>query len=334
MAPKGTLAVYWASGCGGCEVAVANLHERLLDLIGLMDLVFCPCLVDTKIRDVEAMPDGHIDVTLFNGAIRTDENAHMAQLMRRKSKILIAYGACSVSGGIPALANLHSRADHLATVYQTSPSTANPASTLPGERTMVPEGALQLPAFHERVGRLADGVRVDYFMPGCPPESDQLWNAVSALLSGPAPAPGAIVGAGTSSVCDQCARTRTGAPLDGFKRVYDVQADGTTCLLEQGMLCMGLATRDGCGALCPQVNMPCNGCYGAPDGVLDQGAKMVAALGSRLDIAPLKGLSEEAIERHVDRRLAAMPDGAGPFYKFTLASSLLGGRQPAGTEVR
>src|SRR5579862_5520025 len=103
MSPKPKLSIYWASSCGGCEVAVVNLHEMILDIDSYFDFVFCPCLLDAKRKDVEAMADRSIAITLFNGAIRTEENEEMAHLLRRKSQLLIAYGACSSHGGIPAL---------------------------------------------------------------------------------------------------------------------------------------------------------------------------------------------------------------------------------------
>ena len=90
---------------------------------------------------------------------------------------------------------------------------------------------------------------------------------------------------------------------------------------------MGIATRDGCGALCPQVNMPCSGCYGLPEGVLDQGAKMVSALGSVLDIGERKKLTEEQIAEKTDAVIDAAPDLAGTFYKYSVAGCLLRGRR-------
>src|SRR5690242_9073197 len=80
MSDKPKLAMYWAASCGGCEIAVVNLHEKLLDVDAAFDFMFCPCLMDTKKKDIEAMPDKSIAITLFNGAIRTDENAEMAHL--------------------------------------------------------------------------------------------------------------------------------------------------------------------------------------------------------------------------------------------------------------
>jgi F420-non-reducing hydrogenase small subunit len=336
MPRKRTLAVYWASSCGGCEIAVVNLHERLLDFDACFDLVFCPCLVDTKIDDVRRMPDGAIEVTLFNGAIRTDENEEMARLMRKKSRLLIAYGSCSYAGSIPALSNLHTKSGHIRSIYLEGPSLDNPAGILPRETASVPEGELRLPCFHERVRTLAQTVDVDYFIPGCPPESHQVWNILDLLIRNePLPSKGSILGAGRSSVCEECKRERTDKKIKQFYRTYERIPDSESCLLDQGFLCMGPATRDGCGGLCPKVNMPCMGCYGPPEDVLDQGAKMAGTIGSILDIGKLKGASEHEINERIDQVLNSIPDFAGTFYKFSLAASLLKGlNAPAAREEK
>lgn len=314
---KPKLAIYWASSCGGCEIAVVNLHERLLDVTALFDLVFCPCLLDIKRADVEAMADGEIAVTLFNGAIRTDENVEWAHLMRRKSKTLIAFGSCAYGGGIPALSNLHTRQAHFDAIYLDNPSIDNPQHLVPSPDRGSAAGPPALPAFHDRVRRLADVVEVDYSVPGCPPESDQLWNVVCALTSDHPPARGSVVGAGTSSVCDECDRTRQDKKIDEFRRVWEFVPDRQACLLEQGLLCLGLATRSGCGGLCPQVNMPCIGCYGPCDGVYDHASKLVSALGSAVDVGPLRDLrDEEVIAARVDGVFDVLPDIAGVFGRF------------------
>lgn len=301
---KPKLAIYWASSCGGCEVAVVNLHLGLLEVDRHFDFVFCPCLLDTKTRDVEALADGAIAITLFNGAIRNSHNLEMARLLRRKSALLVAFGACSTAGGIPALSNLHSREEHWRTIYGGAP---------PRPRSHVPEGDLELPEFFERVRTLGDAVEVDYFIPGCPPEPAQVWKVVEALVAGgPLPARGSVLGGGVSSVCRECAREKNDKRVAGLVRAHEIVADRERCLLEQGVVCMGIATRDGCGARCPAVNMPCTGCYGPPDGVRDQGAKMIAALGSVLDAAQRQEIA----------------DPAGVFYKFSLAGSLAGGKRP------
>lgn len=317
------VAIYWAASCGGCEMSFVNLHERLLDVDAHFELLFCPCLVDTKKKDLEALPDGSLDVTLFNGAIRSAENEEMAHLLRRKSKVLIAYGACAQLGGVPALANLRGQAEQFRAIYLDSPSVDNKQGICPQAETRVAEGVLQLPPLCPQVRALAEVVEADYFMPGCPPESQQLWNVLDLLIRGAAlPPKGSVVGAGRSSVCDSCLHERRAdRKLTQLRRIWEFVPDAKTCLLEQGLLCMGIATRDGCGALCPKVNMPCTGCYGPPEGVLSQGAKMVAAVGGLLDIEPLKHLPEEQIPGHVDALLDAVPDPVGTYYKFSLAGS-------------
>ena len=327
MAEKPKLAIYWASSCGGCEIAVVNLNEKLLALDAHFDLVFCPCLLDTKISEIEMMADRSIAVTLFNGAIRTSENEEMAALMRRKSQVLIAFGSCASGGGIPALSNLSAKADHFRTIYLENASLDNRQGLVPATHCKVPEGELELPAFYERVRQLNDVVDVDYAIPGCPPEPHQIWNVVNALIEGAElPEKGSTLGGGKSTVCDQCSRRKEDKTIQELHRTYEIVPDRERCLIEQGILCMGIATRDGCGALCPQVNMPCTGCYGPPEGVRDQGAKMVSALGSFLDIGELKGFSDGQIVERVDAVINAMPDYAGTFYKYSMASSLLGGK--------
>lgn len=329
MPDKPKLSMFWASSCGGCEIALVNLHEKILEIDRYFDFVFCPCLLDTKRRDVEALDDGGIAVTLFNGAIRTSENEEMAHLLRRKSQVLIAYGSCSSEGCIPALSNLSTRADHIRTNYLDSPSLDNPTGVVPQTACLAAEGELALPAFFETVKTLPQVVEVDYFLPGCPPESHQIWNVVETVIQGkPLPPRASVVGAGCSTVCQECRRLRTNKCISKFYRTYEIVPDPERCLLEQGLVCMGVATRDGCGALCPAVNMPCSGCYGPPEGVTDSGAKMLAALSSVLDLGDYKGLTEDQVAGKADAILAAIPDPAGTFYQYSMAGSVLKRRVP------
>jgi F420-non-reducing hydrogenase small subunit len=328
MKPK--LAIYWAASCGGCEIAVVNLQERLLDIDAHFDLVFCPCLVDAKRKDVEALPDRGIAITLFNGGIRTEENLEMARLLRRKSEVLIAFGSCATEGCIPGLANLGSREELLRTNFLEGPTTVNPEGVLPRTETEVPEGRLQLPALLQRLLPLRDVTDMDYFLPGCPPEPERIWDVIELVIQGkPLPAAGSTVGAGGQAVCVECPRLKDPAKkLAGFKRTWQIVPDAVSCLLDQGIVCMGIATRNGCGALCPRVAMPCTGCYGTPEGVLDQGASMVGALGSMLDVAQLKGVPEEDLPGRIAELYEGIPDPAGTFYLYSLAASLLkGGRR-------
>ena len=122
MPEKPKLSLYWSASCGGCEIAVANIHEKLLDVDSFFDFMFCPCLIDTKKSDIENLPDNGILLTLFNGAIRTEENEEMAHLLRKKSQVMVAFGSCAYEGCIPALGNLYTGEQILDTVYNKSVS--------------------------------------------------------------------------------------------------------------------------------------------------------------------------------------------------------------------
>lgn len=308
------VALYWAASCGGCEISILDIGAKILDFVAGAEIVFWPCAMDFKYHHVEAMPDGSIDLTLFNGAIRTSENEHMAKLFRRKSKVLVAYGSCAYEGCIPGLANVTDREGIFKRVYDTTPSTKNPKGIRPQTKTKVPEGELRLPEFYDTVKTLAQTVDVDYFVPGCPPTGERTWEVLEAVLGNNLPEKGSVVGAGQKTVCDECPRTKNEKKIKAFVRPHLVIPDPDVCLLEQGIFCAGFATRDGCGAQCIQVNMPCRGCYGPPPKVIDQGAKIVSALGSIID-------AEEPEE--INRILDQIPNPIGYFYRFGLPYSIL-----------
>jgi F420-non-reducing hydrogenase small subunit len=321
---KGKLALYWAASCGGCEIAVLAIDEKILDVAALFDIVFWPVAVDAKVRDVERMPDGSIDVCLFNGGIRTSEQEYMAQLLRKKSKVLVAFGSCAHEGCIPGLANATSRRRIFDTVYHNTPSTENPQGVEPQHKTEVAEGTLHLPVFYETLRTLDQTVPVDYYLPGCPPEAERIWEAITAIVEGKLPPAGSVIGARTT-VCDECSRKRNEKKIKKFYRTWQIIPDAETCLLEQGLFCAGLATRAGCGALCPQVNSPCIGCHGPNEGAEDQGARMMTALASVID-------SNDPAE--IDRIIReGIPDPVGTFYRFGLAASHLRRRRQPGNGV-
>ncbi len=312
--PKGKLALYWAASCGGCEIAVLALNEKILDVAAAFDIVLWPVAVDAKVRDVEKMPDGSIDVCLFNGGIRNSEQEYMAQLLRRKAKVLVAFGSCAQEGCIPGLANLSNKEEIFNNSYQETFTTENPGNVRPQPETKVHEGTLHLPVFYDTLKTLDQTVAVDYYLPGCPPEADRIWDAVVAILEGKLPPAGSVIGSDTT-VCDDCPRTRTEKKIKKFHRTWQIIPDEETCLLEQGLLCCGPATRAGCGTRCPQVNSPCIGCYGPNNGVLDYGARLMSALASVIDSD-----KPEEIDRIIQE---GIPDPVGTFYRFSLAHSLL-----------
>jgi F420-non-reducing hydrogenase small subunit len=317
--PKRQVAFYWCASCGGCEQTVVDLEARILDVVEAVDIVFWPCAMDFKTADVERMADREIAVAFLNGAIRTDEQEHMVKLLRRKAACVIAFGACSAHGGIPALANLTSKKNIFDVCYHRSPTVENPQGTEPATSATVQGHVLRLPTFHETVRKLSDVVEVDYYLPGCPPTSDNLAEALQCILQGNPP-PGSA-----KALCETCKRNDSkpdSFTMPAIKRVLDVQLEPDSCFLVQGVICMGPATRGGCGALCVDGNMPCTGCYGPPEGVHDQGAKMIATLGGILE-----GDSEEAIQQQLDR----LTDAAGTFYRYALSASQLGSQRERGS---
>jgi F420-non-reducing hydrogenase small subunit len=295
-------------------VAVLDTDAFVLELAGAADIRFWPIAVDGKYGDLEAMADGELDLALYNGAVRNSENEHVAKLLRAKSRVLVAFGSCAYMGGVPGLANLTRREDILATVYLKNPSIEPGSTTVPQPCTRVNGDTLEIPAFYRRVYRLADVVDVDYFVPGCPPAPDQIRSVLLAVVGGTLPPLGSVVGASERALCDDCRRTKSEKKLKGFHRPFEVVQDPERCLLEQGILCMGPATRSGCGVRCPNSNQGCRGCYGPLPDVTDQGARFLSALASIID-------SKDP--REIDAILAGLPDFAGLAYRFGVPASAL-----------
>jgi F420-non-reducing hydrogenase small subunit len=308
------LALYWAASCGGCEIAQLQIGDKILKLAEAADIVFWPVAIDAKYRDVEAMPAKSIDVCLFNGGIRNSEQEHLAKMLREKSKVMIAYGACAYEGGIPGLANLFNRQLIFDRVYFETPSTDNKDKIIPQTKYKVPEGELTIPEFYDTVKTLAQTVDVDYTIPGCPPEARTTWLALEALITGKLPPKGTVITHNAKAVCDDCPRKRDVKKVKKFYRTFEKVPEPEICLLEQGFLCAGIATRGGCEAPCPQANMPCTGCYGPVDGVIDQGSHFLSGIASVID-------SNDPAE--IDKIIGDIRDPVGTFYRYSLADSLL-----------
>jgi len=256
--------------------------------------------------------------------MRNDENVRMAKLLRQKSKILVAFGSCANEGCIPGLANFSDARELVYTAFNTI-STDNPHEIYPMTSYDVPEGEIHIPKILPTLKTLAQVVDVDYFMPGCPPESHQIEaviDLVIQVLQGKAQLPpkGAVIGAGNSTVCDECKRTRNVKSIKSFERIWGIAPDAALCLLEQGIPCNGPATRSGCTARCPTAGAQCIGCYGPAEGVVDYGARLIASFASVID-------SRDPGE--IDRILDGLVDPAGQFYRFNLAGSLLHAGVPA-----
>lgn len=165
------LATVWLGGCSGCHMSFLDLDERLLELAKKVELCASP-LVDTKAKD---FPE--VDVTLIEGAVANVDHLEALHVIRAKTKVLIAFGDCAVTGNITAMRNTFKVEDVLNRAYRET------SAVVRG----VPMGDDVVPALVPRVMPLHALVKVDHYLQGCPPSADKIWELVSALLEGRAP---------------------------------------------------------------------------------------------------------------------------------------------------
>ena len=310
-ANKAKIGVYWAAACGGCDCSLLEVNEQILDVAAAADIYLWPCAADAKYSDLEGYRNGELDIVLFNGAIRTAENREIAELIRAKTKYLVAFGSCAHTGGVIGLANMATRDELFTTVFGENRATWPQLSATENGHE------LHLPEFLHKLTPLSEVVEVDYIVPGCAPTPNIISGAVDALLGGGDLPPAGTVLAPDTALCDECERKVTKpevVTIEQWKRPHEVMIDEELCLLAQGLVCLGPATRAGCGSACIGANMPCSGCFGPTSRVRDHGGKALAAIASLVD-------SDD--EDEIDRILAGIPDPVGTFYRYSLPASLL-----------
>ena len=285
-------AFYSPAGCGGCSESLL-MADRLPSLLDKVKIAFWATEPgDLSRAEIDDLPEGGIDLLLYAGPIRDEEEVALAKLLRRKAERIVAYGACAHLGGLCGLANLAPGAR---------------LRTLPG-----PDARFIRP--------LSAVIEVDYILPGCPPPAGMIDRMIEGLfLSDEAVEPGTVF-AEEKGVCAECGRRRLHRPLNEIKRFHAAQSDSEICLLDQGIVCLGPVTRGGCGAVCLKANRPCTGCAGPLGGIRDQGGAILQTLAS---LVRFSGEGREEKERRV---LDAIPDPVGTAYKYTVASSVLKGR--------
>ena len=325
MAGKPKVAITWLGACGGCDEAIVDLNEAILNVAEAVDIIFWPVALDYKYKHLQSMHDGEIALSLITGSVRNSEHEEVAKMLRKKSQLVIAFGACACFGGTPGLANFRTKEDIFTWVYRDAPTVVNPKANVPQTKTWVDGKELTLPDFYTHVYTLNQMIPVDYYLPGCPPPPDLIGNMVQAVLSGDLPPKGSAL-APRNSLCDVCDRNKTKPyriELKEIKRIHEVEADPETCFLAKGIICMGPATRAGCGESCIRTNTPCRGCFGPVEGVQDSGARFISALASLFKVS-----KDDDIKQIMD----GIADPAGTFYRFTQASSILGTKKIEKTE--
>lgn len=279
----------WLNSCSGCEISILDMGERLLDVLQVAEFVHLPALMDHKYfgqlgdgRHVDIPP---ADVGIISGGLRNTEHVEVAREMRKKCNLIIALGTCATHGGIPTLANSFTNQEIMQRYYGTE--TTDQPEAHPGEG---------LPPLLACCMALDEKIKVDIYMPGCPPHPDHIFNALAALVQGGTPQ------LPDKSVCDTCPTRREGKGAVGRVR-RNLQApayadaaeplDEMRCLLEQGFMCMGPVTRAGCGGdgitpRCISARVPCRGCYGPVRHDGNQRLDMLNALASNgIDVSQL-----------------------------------------------
>jgi len=322
MSKKPKVAIYWLGACGGCDEAIVDLNEVLLKVASAVDIVLWPLAMDYKYDSIENAPNGSIALSIIHGNIRNSEHEEMARLLRKKSQIVMAFGACACFGGTAGLANFCGAESIMKWVFHEAPTVENPQHQMPQAESPWDGQTLTLPELLDHVYTLDQVVHVDYYLPGCPPPPDLISHAIFAVLEGKLPPRGAVL-APQKALCDTCPRNNTKPPkmdITEINKIHEIEADSHTCFLMQGVVCMGPATRSGCGETCLRINTPCRGCFGPVGGVEDSGAKFLSALTSLV-----KATTDEQVRSIMEK----FQDPAGCLYRFTQPTSILGKRVKA-----
>jgi NAD-reducing hydrogenase small subunit len=153
-------------GCFGCHMSLLDIDERILKLVELVEFDRTPL---TDIKKV-----GPCDVGLIEGAVANNENVEVLREFRKNCRILVAVGACAVNGGIPAMRNQFNLEDCLEEVYLDGIGLDN---------ALIPDDP-EIPMLLDKVHPIHEVVKIDYFLPGCPPSADTIWTFLTELLEG------------------------------------------------------------------------------------------------------------------------------------------------------
>jgi F420-non-reducing hydrogenase small subunit len=290
------IALETLASCSGCEISILDLHEDLVKLLGQADLVYAPVLMDTK-----EIPDD-IDIAIVSGSVRNQENKERLEEIRKKSKILVAYGTCACYGGITGMADLYYSKDVTSSIYTDNPSTV--PSELPNE--VVPE---LLSIVHPA----ADFTEIEGFIPGCPPKEQLTHDILIPLVNDEAP------NVPKKSVCADCQRAMEHIEFDKIRRRIEGDPEPGKCFLSQGYVCLGSVTLGRCGGLCTDAGVPCHGCGGPALDVLREPSHDIYN-GVIKRIAHISKMPEADVEKQIY-------DIGHVIYGFVIGSTIMEDKQ-------
>ncbi len=282
----------WLSDCAGCHIALVDLHEKILDVLGAVEIQHCPVLTD--IKDYPRAVVG-----LVSGAIRSEHDLHAARRMRESCDSIIAWGTCAVYGGIPGAGVVHGNDEILNAVYRNNGTTGT---------THVP--ASRVDALEKTVVPIDEAIDVDLYLPGCPPHPTFIFQALLALLEGRPPK------ATDETVCGRCKRTMTRTTVERVHKNHEGVPDPDTCFLSQGYVCLGSVTLDRCLAPCPANGIMCTGCAGPSMQVLTEPNRDIRTeVADRM--ARLTAIPYEAVVSEIER-------SSKSHYSYAMASRMIG----------
>ncbi len=167
------VATVWFGGCSGCHMSFLDLDEFLIDLAGKVELVYSPVI------DVKEYPE-NVDVCLIEGAICNRDNLELLHQIRRRTKVLVSFGDCAVTGNVTAIRNQLGAGNAENVLQRAYIENAQHNPCIPKQDGIVP-------ALLERVQPVHEVVRVEYFLPGCPPPAPRIKAFLAQMLEGKAP---------------------------------------------------------------------------------------------------------------------------------------------------
>ncbi|MGE5341025.1 MAG: methyl viologen-reducing hydrogenase [Candidatus Omnitrophota bacterium] len=292
---KVKLSMEWLSVCGGCDVAMADLHENLLEVLTAVEICRWPVLMDTK-----EYPEA--DIGIISGGIRSSHDREAAEKMRKSCKSVIALGTCAIYGGISGAANAHTNEEIVETVYQRNDTTRNTGK--------IPDPAAGVPPLEKTVTPLDAVIDVDLYLPGCPPNAKYIFYALKELLGGRRP------DTHYQTVCAECKRKMRKSEETQLKRFLGNAPDDTLCFLSQGYLCFGSTTLDRCGSPCPNKSMVCTGCAGPTVQILQEPNRDIRTeLAER--VSKLTKINKEDVITEIEQN-------AKTYYAYSMASDMIG----------
>ncbi len=284
----------WLCDCGGCHVALVDLHEKILNVLESVEIQKCPVLTDEKLY-----PEA--DIGILTGSIRTEHDRHAAEEMRKKCKTIIAFGTCAVYGGLHGAGLAHSREEIMNHVYRKSPTT---------KTDFLPDS--EITTLEKLVTPIDEVIDVDLYLPGCPPHAHFIFEGLSSLIENRQPK------ARQETVCAGCKRTMKKTEVTEIKASHEGMPDDDTCFLSQGYICLGSVTLDRCLAPCPNHGVMCSGCAGPTMQILTEPTHDIRTeISERM--SRLTKIDAQTIKTHMEK-------SAKTHYAYAMATKMIGNK--------